>query len=562
MFFCDFPLVGESDRANLYGCLLTAVLRPMIRGVTPLFLADKSQMGSGGSLICEIIDIVATGSNTDLTGVPKKEEDFPKKITGLLQAGKTVIVLDNIEGKLESPALAIALSSETWTERLLGKNEIAEYPNTATWLGNGNNIQLGLDLPRRCYRCRIQYQDAKPWQRSGFKHPNIKAYVRENRSLIIAACLIMARSWLSAGSPGPKTVPYMGGFEDWRYTIGGILEHCKIPAFLGNLDQLYEDSSGDNLQWESFLETWHYTWGSNPVTTSDIAKYVEQELSSGPDRPLYESLPDDLQTAYHRRTFTRALGNRLKRMCDAVLTNGYHVTRGGLKHHAIEWLVQTPPENQIPLVTDSGDLVLTWKQTPLTPQTPLMDRFNRSNSENLGSCLEPCENTHSPNSHSKNPLDFQNTEETHYKGVRESLTQSLEENEEKEVLGTKRDSAVSVLPSLPTPPPFGMVDFQVSEIAKPESSNTTKYEQQPNTGRSRSPTVEEWFSSHQTPSLPPPDDYGFVHGSPGTKKCICTGCKSMPLRTTKSGLFPLCQKHFDEYRELWDKGVRTKEGEK
>ena len=54
--------------------------------------------------------------------------------------GAALILVDNIEGQFGSKALAAALTSMTWKDRVLGLSETREAPLSAVWLLTGNNI--------------------------------------------------------------------------------------------------------------------------------------------------------------------------------------------------------------------------------------------------------------------------------------------------------------------------------------------------------------------------------------------------------------------------------------
>ena len=50
----EFPYADAASRANTWALLLTPILRPAIRGNTPLALIDKPQAGTGASLLAEL----------------------------------------------------------------------------------------------------------------------------------------------------------------------------------------------------------------------------------------------------------------------------------------------------------------------------------------------------------------------------------------------------------------------------------------------------------------------------------------------------------------------------
>ena len=79
----DFPFVVEpsgagASRANALAALMTPIVRPAIAGRVPLVLLDKPQMGTGASLLAELIVTIATGSSAAMTQAPTNREEWGK----------------------------------------------------------------------------------------------------------------------------------------------------------------------------------------------------------------------------------------------------------------------------------------------------------------------------------------------------------------------------------------------------------------------------------------------------------------------------------------------------
>src|SRR5262249_46923286 len=200
---------------------------------------------------------LAFGSDTDLTTAPTTDEEWRKKITAALLNGMTILFFDNVDDMLSSGQLAAALTSEVWNDRILGRSDMARnLPQRCTWIATGNNLKVGRDLGRRCYWIRLDARVARPWARSGFRHPNLKRHVRMHRGVRLGAMLTLARGWFAAGCPAPASTPMVGGFEEWTRTLGGILNFLEIPGFLGNLDALYDQVDEDDHAWDAFLASW------------------------------------------------------------------------------------------------------------------------------------------------------------------------------------------------------------------------------------------------------------------------------------------------------------------
>jgi hypothetical protein len=301
----EFPYDGPASKANAIAALLTPIVRPAIKGPVPLALLDAPQQGTGKSLLASVIGLVATGRATAMLAAPDSDEEWRKRITAILHSGASVITIDNVDGQLRAPSLANALTADVWKDRILGRSEAIELPQLATWLATGNNIRLGGDLQRRCYQIRLDAQSGKPWMGRKFKHPDLKAWVGENRGQVIAALLTLARAWFSAGQPAPAS-PVLGSYESWSTVIGGILEHAGITGFLSNLQNIYEKADEESAEWAEFLGALRKMNGGTAFTTAEVVA----DLADNPD--LVATLPEDLAADWPKRTtgvsFVRRLG--------------------------------------------------------------------------------------------------------------------------------------------------------------------------------------------------------------------------------------------------------------
>ncbi len=66
----EFPYADEASRANIYGLLLTPILRPAYCGCTPIALIDAPKAGTGKSLLVDTVSTIATGRPSAMTPFP------------------------------------------------------------------------------------------------------------------------------------------------------------------------------------------------------------------------------------------------------------------------------------------------------------------------------------------------------------------------------------------------------------------------------------------------------------------------------------------------------------
>jgi hypothetical protein len=252
----------------------------MVGAFTPIHLIEATTPGSGKGLLSDLISIVATGRACEPTTVSRDEDETRKKLTAILLRGPSIVLLDNLRGGLDSSQLAAMVTADPWTDRFLGQTKILALPNRATWLATGNNPNLSAEIARRCVRIRLEPKTDRPWERTAFKHPGLRAWAAENRPRLVHAVLVIVRHWIAAGRPAGKRT--LGSFEAWAKVMGGILDAARVEGFLGNTDDLYGTADLEGQEWRAFVGAWNERFGTQPVLASDLVDLaVERDLLGG-----------------------------------------------------------------------------------------------------------------------------------------------------------------------------------------------------------------------------------------------------------------------------------------
>ena len=264
---CDFPFVSKAGQAHAIALLLQRFLRPTILGPTPLFLIHAPARGTGKGLLAEVLSLITIGQPAPVMVLTNEDSESEKRITALLMAGAQLILLDNVTA-LKSPTLAAALTAQEWQGRVLGKSQIVNVPNRATWMATGNNVELSDELVRRSISIRLDAGMEHPEERKDFRHPDLLTWVQENRAELVSTCLSIIKAWIQAGQPcGTRT---LGRYEGWASKMGGLLEFCGISGFLEEQELLYRESDKQTQGWIALCEGWHEEHKEHPVTAKDL----------------------------------------------------------------------------------------------------------------------------------------------------------------------------------------------------------------------------------------------------------------------------------------------------
>ena len=301
----DFPFIDAPSAAHAMAMIVQPFIRPLIDGPTPLYLIDAPTRGTGKTLLANLACLLSDGSAARAMAMPRSDEELEKRITALLIAGHGTVLIDNIDKKLSGGSMAAALTTTTWRGRVLGKSEMLDIPNNATWLATGNNVEVSDEVARRIALIRLDSGVERPEERIGFSHPDLLGWARNRRHRIVSAALSIVRQWLDAGAPRGRAV--FGGFESWAAVMGGVLGMAGVDGFLGNRDYLYAVADLESREWDVLCAAWHVAHSNRPVRTTDV-------LAVAKDNALLMPLWADRTERGAQTSFGRALRERRDRV--------------------------------------------------------------------------------------------------------------------------------------------------------------------------------------------------------------------------------------------------------
>ncbi|MEV0057245.1 hypothetical protein AB0H34_42985 [Saccharopolyspora shandongensis] len=354
-FLRDFPWRTPADQANYLGLLITPIIRPFTRALSPFGVIDATMPGSGKTILSGCVGLLVGQRVLTWTD---SEEELRKSITTVLADQVGVIVFDNLEegAVINSAVLARLVTERTWTDRKLGSNTASTFPNDRLWLATGNNLRVGGDMASRTVWVRLDPDCPRPEARSGFTIPNLDSWILDpaNQATVLRHVLTLILDWTAAGAPISTRVPQMRQFTRWAQHIGGFLEHHGIPGFLSNAEESRE-LDDDATEWQAFLLRWHALHGTKPMTANELRASAEPEYGT-PD-PWVGSFPT---TANGKLLSPKSLGHRLTGQIGRY--RGDVVLRSVKDKHTklhVYWVEQKP---------DAPTLPTTTPQTPQTPQ--------------------------------------------------------------------------------------------------------------------------------------------------------------------------------------------------
>jgi hypothetical protein len=277
----DFPFVDEADRTNAMAFGFLPYLRDVIPGPTPLHLFTKPYPGSGATLLVQALYYPALGRRAAMQSVPTSEVEAEYRMTATLLASPAIVVFDNIRETLDSGQLATAFTASTWEGRQIKTSTLLTLPINNSWAATGNNVKVSDEIARRTIPIRLDPHTDRPFDRTGFRHPNLVAWERERRSDLVSAYLTLGQAWVAEGMPsGPLVV---GMFEDWATVMSGVAEVVGLPHLRGNWDEWNQSRPSDQNELRKVVAAWRAEFGERELKVGNLLPIIGPPCGIDPE---------------------------------------------------------------------------------------------------------------------------------------------------------------------------------------------------------------------------------------------------------------------------------------
>ncbi|MEI6415501.1 MAG: hypothetical protein WCP34_14745, partial [Pseudomonadota bacterium] len=340
-----FPLVDTVDHGVVLAGILSALIRPSL-ATCPGFAFDAPAAGSGKTLLAQTIGALLLGVEpAALPPASNQDEETRKRLFSTLRDGSRVLLWDNVREPLGNGALDAFLTAPTFSDRILGKSEMATLPNRALFLVTGNNLRLVGDTCRRILTARIDPRMERPYARS-FGFCPLQT-VLGKRLRMVAAGLTLVRAWIAHGRirlGDGRTA----SFESWDDLIRQTL--CWVASWdsrfadpLKATERAFElDPETSKLK--TLLATWHAKFGDTRMSVAEIVRSVVSDFGLNDQGAALRDALDEVageRGTINRRRLGRWIEKNAERRVD-----GLRIVRRGILIGATTWAVvrDTNPE--------------------------------------------------------------------------------------------------------------------------------------------------------------------------------------------------------------------------
>jgi hypothetical protein len=310
----DFPFATAEHRAAAIAAICTLPCHPAFAGPAPFLLVDANASRIGKGLHTDVYTVVWEGREAARHTVPESGDgEMRKLITSTALGGSQYLLFDNIKGKFGGATIENAMTAARWSDRLLGINRKVDLPLNIIWLGTSNNAVLTGDMVNRTLHIRLETECERPDERSGFRHPDLLAYVREHRRELVVAALSIPAKYIEAGRPDMQLPPW-GGYQGWSDLIRNAIVWAGLPDPKETREQLADQADEEGASLRELIDAWKEL-GSATVAEAII------KADTG-EAPLLAALMSDMKQGDRRRT----LGTMLRCFRGRVL-DGWKLER-------------------------------------------------------------------------------------------------------------------------------------------------------------------------------------------------------------------------------------------
>jgi hypothetical protein len=338
---CDFPFEKPEHEAAWLAGVLTPLARFAYRGPSPLFLADANIPGCGKSLLTDAAGFIMAEAGFARQPYPAgkdRAEEMRKKITAAAVAGERHMLIDNLPGFIGDSSLDAALTTPSeWTDRILGHTQTVRVPLLMVWWASGNNVAVQGDTARRVLPIRLLSSEEHPEERKGFRHPDLLAWVKDERGRLVTAALTLLAAYLRAGRPD-QTLTAWGSFEGWSGLVRSALVWARLPDPRKACEEFANQADTAVAALAGMLESWPEIAPTKDGLT--VAKALKK-LKDQPDafEALREALAEFCPAREGELPSTRALGDRL-RAVRLRNVGGRRFNNRPAGHHQMAWFVE------------------------------------------------------------------------------------------------------------------------------------------------------------------------------------------------------------------------------
>ena len=352
--FQDFQFSLPAHHSGVLAAILTLVARYTVDFV-PLFPITASTSRSGKTLLANCIGMIAMGREVPKIPQAVDLEEERKRLLAIALDGDTLVCIDNVAAPLGNSALDAVITSRTFKDRLLGKNQQKEAPIATVFFATGNNLVYRGDLAQRILPIEIITDMEHPEERDNFTDgrnaDKLLQWIAQHRARLVTAALTLLRGYFAADMPCQDQLLPWGGFDRWTQVIRGCLVWMGEADPNGAREGVAAKSDEGYDAHRELLEAWDACYLHETKTLAHMIGDIQLRSTNHPTPPSTDSERyDRLKQALgafddgflrYERLNPKTISYALKRLTGRVI-DGKRLIRTDTKSNTgVQWKVET-----------------------------------------------------------------------------------------------------------------------------------------------------------------------------------------------------------------------------
>jgi VirE N-terminal domain len=243
----DFASAGDAARAAASFISPALKIGRWIDDDFPIDVAEADQSQAGKSYRHKLIAAVFGEIPYTITNATGGVGSLDERIGGALIAGRPIVTLENIRGRIDSQILESAIRGQSRvtarTFRACVEVETAPF----LWQLSTNGTELTKDLANRAVITRIRKQ-APGYIYHSYPEGEILHHIRAHQPRYLAAIHAILRAWGDAGRP--RTAETRHDFRGWVRSLDWIVQNILgLTPLMEDHQEQQQRTANPKLQW-------------------------------------------------------------------------------------------------------------------------------------------------------------------------------------------------------------------------------------------------------------------------------------------------------------------------
>jgi hypothetical protein len=214
-------------KCTLIACALTIIEKALLPQ-RPAFFIIAGKRGGGKTTTIHMIAMAVLGRQGAAAAWSTQEEERRKALFAYLGSGLQLLVWDNITRgtTISSATIEKALTSEFYSDRILGESKDRTVPAYTVQVFTGNNIAPRGDLVSRSLVVRLFLAVPDPENRKFTRPDEPVAWTNNHRGEILQALYTILLGNPRRRQKPTERSPASTRFKEWWEMVGSAVEHA------------------------------------------------------------------------------------------------------------------------------------------------------------------------------------------------------------------------------------------------------------------------------------------------------------------------------------------------